>query len=86
MNITLVSIFHSSCAKCKLFRSFLFDVDGNWRWIFMFQQIWTTIVMALTSDGWKYFVEPAYLFMVICIWAATSMFDQRVCCGARVFW
>jgi hypothetical protein len=58
--------------------SFLFDV--------VFQQTWTATVVALTSDGWKYFVEPAYLFMVICIWAATSMFDQRVCCGAEVFW
>ena len=42
--------------------------------------------VALTSDGWKYFVEPAYLFMVICIWAATSMFDQHVCYGTKVFW
>jgi len=60
MNITLVSIFHGSCAKCKLFKLFLFDVDGNWRWIFMFQQTWTRIVMALTSDGRKDLVEPAY--------------------------
>jgi len=52
----------------------------------MFQQTWTTIAIALTSDGWKDLVEPAYLFMVICIWAATSMFDYHVCCGAKVLW
>ena len=44
-------------------QSFLFYVEGNWRWI-------------LSS-----FSKPVPQV----IWAATSMFDQHVCCGAKVF-